>query len=128
MEQVIDLDAAALAFERRRAAWQERGWTVGPLTWADGQYAGPYPYDPTNWLNIDRSAVRGDYSLGVVVRHAGQEGELILYAGAGATSNIGRGWTRSPSRKHRGGTIGSTSAPSNTSSLVLKASSRRANA
>lgn len=81
MEQVIDLDAAALAFERRRAAWQERGWTVGPLTWADGQYAGPYPYDPTNWLNIDRSAVRGDYSLGVVVRHAGQEGELILYAG-----------------------------------------------
>lgn len=81
MERAMELDAAAIALERRRASWQERGWTVGPATWADAQYGGPYPYDPADWLKTDRTAVRGEYSLGVAVRHIGQEGELILYVG-----------------------------------------------
>jgi len=74
VEHRIDLDVAASLVERRGGAWQAWGWTVGPLTWADGQTTA-HPVTP------DRAAVRGDYSLGVHIVHGGREGEVVLYAG-----------------------------------------------
>ncbi len=74
MEQVLDLDAVAVAIERRAAHWRAAGLSVGPVTWADGQLFG-------HALTTDRGQVRGDYSVGVRVTRGDEEGQLVAYAG-----------------------------------------------
>lgn len=77
MNQAIDLDAAADVLEAKRVEWLQRGFDVGPITWAAGQTF-------SNPIVTSRAEVDVPYSLGIAVRSGKQEGEMILYSGAWA--------------------------------------------
>lgn len=74
VQQVIDLDAAGASLERRLPLWRAAGMAVGLPTWADGQTT-------VHDVTTERSQVRGDYSVGIQVSRAAEEGMVVLYAG-----------------------------------------------
>lgn len=75
MDDVIDLDLAALEIEQRSVAWRRSGISVGDLTWRD--QSGDWP--PT--LKTDRSDDADRDSVGVQLHKGQQEGEVVLFKG-----------------------------------------------
>ncbi|MFD8695127.1 hypothetical protein [Kitasatospora purpeofusca] len=79
MEQVVDLDLAAVEFAGRRTAWERRGLVVGQVTWRDG--ASPWPQR----LVTNRSSVAEPDSIGVRVTGPGDAVlAVVLFRGGWA--------------------------------------------
>ncbi|WP_190208786.1 hypothetical protein [Kitasatospora indigofera] len=79
MNQVIDLDRAALEVTGRRLTWQRQGLAAGVVTWRDG--AAPWPQR----LETDRSSVTEPDSIGIVLTGPDDaELSVVLFRGGWA--------------------------------------------
>ncbi|MFH9355586.1 hypothetical protein [Kitasatospora sp. NPDC017646] len=79
MEQVIDLDRAAVEVTERRRTWERQGLTVGHMTWRDE--VAPWP----KHLETDRSSVTEPDSIGILITGPSDaELSVILFRGGWA--------------------------------------------
>jgi hypothetical protein len=78
METRIDLDLATAEIERRREAWEQRGLSVGTLTWRDQARQWPDLIVESRLDAVDPDSVK------VVLERGRAVAEVVLYRGGWA--------------------------------------------
>ncbi|MFJ3221595.1 hypothetical protein ACIPLC_37485 [Kitasatospora sp. NPDC086801] len=79
MEQVVDLDHAAVEVAERRADWERQGLVVGHVTWRAEAASWPQR------LETDRSSVTEPDSIGVLITGPGDaQLSVVLFRGGWA--------------------------------------------